>query len=226
MNIRRTVFWLSFAIVLVLIVWGLIVAMNKPPQEIAPKIGTPAPISLSDHVSTASATPITLIEYSDFQCPACGHYYPFVTRLLDEASGTIRLVYRHRPLNDIGSDGKILHPNAFIAAQASEAASLQGNFWGMYHLLFQKQTDWAELPDPHSVFEGYAQTLGLDVARFKADIDATSTKEIVQRAKDEAVSIGVNSTPTFIVNGKAIVNPNTYEEFKSKIEAAASGGAR
>jgi len=224
MNIRRTVFWLSFAIVLALIIWGLVVALNKPLEPPPPKLGTPAPITSADHVSSATSTAVTLVEYSDFQCPACQTYYPLVTRLLAEASTTVRLVYRHFPLNDIGPNGKVIHPNALLAAQASEAAAKQGKFWEMYTILFDKHVEWTELSDPHTVFERYASDLGLDSARFKTDIDAAETKSYVLSQKQEGSSISVNSTPTFFVNGKGIANPQNYEQFKSIIEAAARPG--
>ncbi|MEA2715164.1 MAG: hypothetical protein QOG91_192 [Candidatus Parcubacteria bacterium] len=219
---KRAVFWSGFVIILALIVWGMIVALNKPVKPIVPKLGTPAPVTAADHVSTASDTPVTLVEYSDFQCPACESYYPLVTRLLSEASTTVRLVYRHFPLNDIRPDGTVLHPNALAAAEASEAAAKQGKFWEMYNLLFDKHPEWTELPDPRPVFEKYAADLGLDAARFKADIDAVETKNLVLSEKQEGSSLGINATPTFFVNDKAIANPQSYEEFKSIIETAAS----
>lgn len=226
MNIRRTAFWLGFVIVLALIVWGLVVALNKPPKDVTPKLGTPAPVSAADHVSAASDTPVTLIEYSDFQCPACQSYYPLVTRLLSEASTSLRLVYRHFPLNDPGPGGRVTHPNALIAAQASEAAGKQGKFWEMYKLLFENHAEWTELKDPRAVFVRYASTLGLNLTPFEADLDSAAIKDFVMAQKKEGVAIGVNSTPTFFVNGKGITNPRTYDEFKSIIETAARAGSR
>lgn len=199
-----------------LIVWGLGKAMDKQNGNV--KLGAPAAVSAADHVEGPSDAPVTLIEYSDFQCPACEMYYPVVEKLVSEEPKLVRLVYRHFPLPQ--------HANAPLAAQAAEAAALQGRFWEMYRLLFSKHTEWTESPDPHSIFIGYAKSLGLDMAAFKADIDATSTKAVVTADQAEGIGLGIDSTPTFFVNGSAIVNPQSYEAFKALIEEAAASGTR
>lgn len=216
MNIRRTVFWSCFLVVLALIVWGLAVALNKQ-QSAGPALGAPAPVTAADHVIGPASAPVTLIEYGDFQCPACGAYYSLVHRLVTEdASTTVRLVFRHFPLPQ--------HLNAPLAADAAEAAALQGKFWPMYDLLYQNQATWSDIDDPHSIFVGYATELGLDIAKFKADIDSSDVKKAVADDLSEGQSLGINGTPTFFINGKAIVNPQSYDQFLSVIRAAASSG--
>jgi protein-disulfide isomerase len=216
MNIKRIIFWLCFLVVLGLIVWGLVVAMNRPaPGSTA---GTPAPVTADDHIYGPKTAPVTMIEYGDFQCPACGAYYPFVKKLTQDASTTLRLVFRHFPLPQ--------HGNALIAAQASEAAALQGKFWDMYDALYSHQADWSDLPDAHAVLNGYAQEIGLDMVKFKADLDSTAVKAVVAKDQAEGESIGINATPTFFVNGKAISNPQSYAAFKALIDAAASGSSK
>src|SRR5882762_8281446 len=96
MNTKRFFFWLCFVVVLGLIVWGLIVAMNKP--AIGLNLGQAAPVTAADHVTGPANAKATLIEYGDFQCPACGVYAPLVERLMTEASTTLRVVFRHFPL--------------------------------------------------------------------------------------------------------------------------------
>jgi protein-disulfide isomerase len=217
MNTKRIIFWSCFAIILGLIFWGLVVAMDKPVPG-SPTLSSPAPVTAADHILGPAKAPVTMIEYGDFQCPACGAYYPLVKRLTEEASTTFRLVFRHFPLPQ--------HANAPLAAQASEAASLQGKFWGMYDLLYSHQNDWNSLADPHQIFDSYAQQLGLDMIKFKADIDSASVQAVIASDQAEGEQIGIDATPTFFVDGTAIANPQSYDAFKSLIEAAASGSSK
>jgi len=210
MNTKRIIFWLCFVVILALIIWGLIVAMNKPTN--GGSAGTPAPVSAADHVRGPADAKVTMIEYSDFQCPACEAYYPVVEKLMAESSSTIRMVYRHFPLPQ--------HANAIPAAMASEAANAQGKFWEMYNMLFTNHVDWTELNDPTPVFVGYATKLGLDIDKFKADLSSSTLRDIITNDSNEGVKIGINATPTFFINGKAIQNPQSYEQFKSIIDAA------
>ncbi|MDD5165160.1 MAG: thioredoxin domain-containing protein [Candidatus Pacebacteria bacterium] len=216
MNIKRIIFWVCFIIILGLIFWGLVVAMNKPAPGSGPIVA--GPVTSADHVLGPKNASVTLIEYGDFQCPACGAYYSLVKRLTQEASTTLSLVFRHFPLPQ--------HANALITAQAAEAASLQGKFWEMYDLLYSNQAEWSDVPDAHAIMNTYAQKIGLDMVKFKADLDSTAVKDAVNADADESRKIGINSTPTFIVNGKVIANPQSYEAFKSLIEAAASGSSK
>jgi len=218
MNIKRTIFWAIFLIILALILWGLAVAMNKSSVSTTNNLIPPAPVSANDHVLGSNNAPVTMIEYGDFQCPACGVYFPLVERLMKEASSTVRLVFRHFPLPQ--------HANALITAEASEAAGLQGKFWDMYRLIYGHQSDWSNLPDAHDVLDGYASQIGLDMVKFKADLDSSAVKDVVLSDQAEGVKIGIEGTPTFFVNGKAITNPQSYEAFKSLIEAAASGSSK
>lgn len=214
MNPKRTLFWSVFLIVLALIVWGLAAAIQKAPAN-APGLptGTPAPVSASDHVTGPADAPVTLIEYSDFQCPACEAYYPLVTQVLASSTVPIRFVYRHFPLSQ--------HPNAIPASLASEAAAKQGKFWQMYDQLFINHADWTELPDPTQVFAGYAAKIGLDTARFATDVKDPALMSKINADQDDGTTIGLQGTPTFFVNGKAIANPQSYEAFTAIIDAAA-----
>jgi protein-disulfide isomerase len=224
MNTKRFFFWLCFIIVIGLIVWGLIVAMNKGSG--GTNLAAPAPVSVADHVLGSSTAPVTLIEYSDFQCPACETYYQLVKRLYDESSSTMRLVYRQFPLDNLLGNGQVQHPNADAAAWASEAAGVQGKFWQMHDELFANHTDWTELADPLSVFQGYATKIGLDLGRFKTDMSSSTLHDFVSAEKDEGIHLGINQTPTFFINGKVITNPQGYEQFKALIDAAATSSTQ
>lgn len=221
MNTKRIIFWVIFVVVLGLIIWGMVAALNKE-QSAGPNgqaVGTPAPVSTVDHVryaggATSSTTAkVTLLEYSDFQCPACEAYYPVVEHVLASTTVPVEFVYRHFPLPQ--------HANAPITAQASEAAALQGKFWEMYGLIFANHAEWTELADPTDVLAGYAQRVGLNVPKFKADLTSQAVKDMVLADVKADNKLGLFQTPTFFVNGKMIQNPQSYEQFNSVLQAAA-----
>lgn len=212
---KRALFWTGFLIILILIIWGLFAAMNKAPSNGISSLGSPAPVTASDHAEGPADAPVTLMEYGDFQCPACAEFAPIVERLFGESSSTLRVVFRHFPLPQ--------HANAMAAAEAAEAASDQGAFWGMYKLLYAGQDSWANLSnvDAVKVFDGYAGQLGLNGAKFDADMNGTTTRALIQAEQANGQQLGIDYTPTFFVNGKIIRNPQSYEAFKAIIDAAA-----
>jgi protein-disulfide isomerase len=216
MNIKRLIFWIVFLLILVLIIWGLFVAMNRPVSNGLPNVGSPAPVTAVDHVEGSADAKVTLIEYGDFECPACAVYASLVEKLVAaEASTSLRVVFRHFPLPQ--------HANAMISAEASEAAGNQGKFWDMYKLLYTGQSDWQDQSDADArkTFDGYATQLGLDQARFDQDIDSPVAKQFIQSEQAEGQTLGIDYTPTFFVNGKIITNPQGYEAFKAIIDSAA-----
>jgi protein-disulfide isomerase len=157
---------------------------------------------------------VTLVEYSDFQCPACKTYEDIVKQIRDSYSPEeLKFVYRHFPLRSI-------HPNADIAAQAAEAAGEEGKFWEMKSLLFEKQSEWENEKDPKGLFGAYAKSLGIDVGKFDEDLKADDdSKERVEKDYQSGVALDISSTPTFILNGVIIKNPQSVDEFKSLIDA-------
>lgn len=168
-----------------------------------------------DNVKGSQSAPVVVVEYSDFQCPACGYYYGFTKQLTQEVGDKIAFVYRNYPL-------KTIHINAENAALAAEAAKLQGKFWEMHDMLFESQGSWGAMTKEgaRDNFISFAEKLGLDVEKFKTDMDS---KEVKTKVNDD-VALGdaaqVNSTPSFFVNGKLIENPKTYADFKTLISDA------
>ena len=211
-NTSRIFTWAAFIVIVGLIVWGLIAAQQKADREAAGLV-LPDTIVAADHVKGSETAPVTLVEYGDFQCPACGAFYPIVAEALKAGGTNVRFVFRHFPLTQ--------HQNALPAAQASEAAAAQGKFWEMYDVLYTSQEAWATSTDPKTVFTSYAKDLGLDLDKFATDYESKDYKVIISNDYKGGVKAGINSTPTFFVNGKKI-NPQNYEDFKKIINDAIS----
>ena len=215
MNIKKIFTWLVFVVIIALIVVGLVAANKKHPgasSEVA--IPLPAPITSADHIRGNPNASVTLVEYGDFECPACQAYYPVVEQVFATASSTMRMVFRHFPLPQ--------HADAIPAAKAAEAAGDQGKFWEMYALLYPNGKDWDTLSDPTSVFDGYAQKLGLNMAQFAADMNSTTTAQTITDSVNSGNAAGIDATPTFFLNGYRIENPESYAEFITDIQNAAS----
>lgn len=151
-----------------------------------------------------------MVEYSDFQCPACRSYAPIVKQLSEEMGQDLVIVYRHFPLSQ--------HKQADLAARAAEAAGNQGKFWEMNDKIFASQLDWADKSDAMDKFTAYAQELGLDIEKFKSDIVSSEVKAKVKNQYKSGIEAKVSSTPSFFINGQKIQNPKTYEEFKTIIQ--------
>jgi len=163
------------------------------------------------HITGKQDAAITLVEYSDFQCPACGAYYPVVEQIVEKYKNEISFEYRHYPLTSI-------HRNAFAAARASEAAGKQGKFWEMYRLLFTRQSSWSESGNAQTIFEGYAKQLGLDVNRYKTDFASSETNDAINASIQEFNKRGLpQSTPTLLLNGKKI-QPRDAKDFSRLID--------
>lgn len=159
----------------------------------------------------SSDVDVTLVEYSDFQCPACGAYYPIVKQLNLELAGRIKFVYRHFPLTKI-------HENANLAALSAEAAGKQNKFWEMHDMIFENQNKWSDDKDAKNLFIEYARSLNLDIEKFKIDLDSKEVQEKVTNDYQNGIRLGVNSTPTFFLNSTKLQNPASYEAFKKLLE--------
>jgi Na+/H+ antiporter NhaA len=142
-----------------------------------------------DHIRGPAEAPVTVVEYGDFECPYCGRAERVIRELLRDF-GDVRYVWRHLPLNDV-------HPHTQLAAEAAEAAAEQGAFWDMHDLLLTHQ-DALE----HADLVGYAESLGLDVARFEDDLDRHTGAGRIAEDVDGADLSSVSGTPTFFVNGR------------------------
>jgi protein-disulfide isomerase len=154
---------------------------------------------------------VTLVEYLDFECEACGAYYPITTQLKEEYKDSMRFVVRYFPLPG--------HKNSKPSAYAVEAAGKQGKFWEMYNVLFINQKNWGEgqVAD-QNIFEKYAVEIGLDIEQWRKDVASPEISKRVEDSYKEAVSLNLQGTPSFFLNGKKIANPQGYDAFKKLIE--------
>jgi protein-disulfide isomerase len=149
--------------------------------------------------------PVTIVQWSDFQCPFCSRVEPTVSKVMDEYKGKVRVVWRDLPLP--------FHPNALPSAIAARAAGEQGKFWEMHDKLFADQQH-----EDRATFEKYAQELGLNMAKFKAALDAQKGKSEIEADAAAGGKIGAHGTPAFFVNGKFLSGAQPFEVFKAKID--------
>jgi protein-disulfide isomerase len=170
------------------------------------------PISEADHVRGSADAPVTLVEYGDYECPACLNSQPIIRRLMEKFGDRLRVVFRHFPRNSI-------HPHASAAAEAAEAAGVQGKFWEMHESLFAHQQELADLDLTH-----LALLLGLDVYRFQRDSESRTFPKRVREHYDGGVASGVDRTPTFFINGCRYKGHNEFEALAAAIESAERGG--
>lgn len=173
------------------------------------------PVTDADHSKGNANAKATLVEYSDFQCPACETYYPIVKQLAQDFPNDLRVVYRHYPIRE-------LHEHAQLAAQASEAADKQGKFWDMHDVLFNTQDSWKDEQNPGELFVKYAESIGLNADQFRTDMNSDAAKQAVNDDASSGDRAGVKGTPAFFLNGKQI-QVTSYDQFKQLISDTVGG---
>lgn len=203
-----------FSLILIICVlgFGAILFLGKKDAK-APLDSEGKPITSSQHTRGEGNKKVTLTEYGDFQCPACGGFYPIVEQVFEKYKSDITFEFKNFPLRSI-------HPHAMLAHRSAEAASNQGKFWEMYGLLYQNQQSWTSLPDPSSTFKSYAQSLDLDMAKYEADVKSQATNDIINADIAAGTKLDVSSTPTFLINGKIVENPRDVAGFEKLIDDA------
>ena len=185
-----------------------------PPNQPAPLPAAPAPaakqtfnITQSDHVRGDFNAPITLVEFSDFECPFCERHYPTMNQIISNYQGRVRLVYKHFPLS--------FHPNAQKAAESSECASEQGKFWEYHDKLFTNQSNGYSTDK----FKQWAVELKLNTKKFNDCLDSGKYASKVQADAQEGAQKGVNGTPATFVSGQLVSGAVPYESFKQIIDS-------
>lgn len=203
--------------IIVLIIGGIIWLVARSGGESSPDETTASIMAASelDWTKGSNEAKVILIEYSDFQCPACAAYFPMVKQLGEDFETDLQIVYRHFPLRQI-------HDKAELAALSSEAAGKQGKFWEMHDLIFKNQIAWSKQRKGKAkeIFISYAERLELDVEQFQNDLDSKELREEVDNDYKSGLRAKVNGTPTFFLNGEKLQNPRSYENFRAIIEQA------
>ena len=197
------------------LLFGVYKLVNQPVQTDFPQTKQ---LKTNDHIKWSPDKKNLLVEYSDFQCPACKNAHNILKTI--EASGSadfaitkkVTLVYRHFPLYQV-------HNEAYLAAYAAEAAGKQNKFWEMTDLLFDNQQTWEKSSNPQQdYFLNYAKELKLDLEKFKKDIDSSEVKNKVAEDLKDAEQMGISSTPIFFLNGQKLDNLKSFDELKTMLK--------
>ncbi len=199
--------WIIFAVIVV----GLLTALVVSSRSASPSIdvsnvnqdqvlaASAASGNIADHVLGKTDSKVVLVEYGDFQCPACKSAHPNITAIVEEYSDQIAFVFRNFPLSTI-------HANARAGAGAVEAAGLQGKYWEMNNYLYDNQDAWSSLTGSErtDAFVSYAETLGLDTAKFTTDLASSEINQKISFDQALGKKVGVDSTPSFFLNGTKV----------------------
>lgn len=195
----KILFGIGGVVIVLLVIFGLLYGNTKPSDK---PVDAKILVSADSQVKTATGEEkVVLVEFSDFQCPACLAAEPTISEVREKYAENLTFVYRHFPLMG--------HPHAELAALAAEAAAAQGKFWEMHDKLFSTQAEWGsstealEAASVRELFIGYAGELELDVTQFTTDIDNKTYLSVIQQGLADGRSINVPGTPTFYVNGVA-----------------------
>lgn len=164
------------------------------------------PVNNTDHTKGDADAPVTLVEFGDYQCPHCAASYPVLKEIEKLLDNRLFFVYRHFPLTNI-------HPMAFPAAIAAEAAANQGQFWAMHDLIFENQD--VLMRNDVLIF---ARQLELNMSKFKMDLIDKSLSLKVESDFESGVRSGVNGTPSFFVNGRKYNGPSDLVSLLSAIQ--------
>lgn len=149
------------------------------------------------HAIGPADAPATLEEFGDFECPPCGMLHPILKTMEHDFGLRLRIIFREFPLVPN-------HQHALAAARAAEAAGLQGKFWEMHDLIYENQSAWHEAFDVRPIFEGYTTKIGLDLDRFRRDIDSEIVQQRIFLDGKRGHSLGVKGTPTVFLNGREV----------------------
>ena len=203
---RRT--WIAVGILAAIILTGYLVSRIPEVESVYGE---------GDPVKGARQARVRIVEYSDFQCPACRKAQEPLKRILEEYGETVQIIFNDFPL-------VTNHPNALPAAEAAQCAYSQQRFWEYHDLLFEEQDIWSQSTDPQSIFTGYARDTGLNTEQFSRCLENHETRKAVREDMKEGEALRIRSTPTFFINDTRLVGPATFNNFKEAIDAQLSRG--
>lgn len=206
------------ALLLLVTVVAIVVIVSQPKPQLPPNAdGTPStPVAIRDNthrLDVAEDGKVTLVEFLDFECEACGAYYPIMEQLRQEYAGKVTFAFRYFPLPG--------HGNSVNAALAVEAAANQDQLEPMFQRMFETQAAWGEkgADSQAPLFRSYAEDLGLDMTQYDADVKDPATAQRVQLDFNEGVQLGIEGTPTFFLNGELLGTPRP-EDLRALLDKA------
>jgi len=205
-NGKKIAMWIGVVIAVLLVVWGCYKVVSKGldngGQQKTVVLDTAPALGANEHMKGNPNAKVTIIEYSDFECPACRAYAPLFGEILQTYGDKVRVVYRHFPLPQ--------HPSARLAVHFAEAAAKQGKFWEMHDILFANQETWSLKPtEAKQTFLGYAADLKLNITKLNADLAADD--KAVEAMIDDSIRggniLGVDRTPSIYINNIRVIDP-------------------
>jgi protein-disulfide isomerase len=211
---------IAIAVAVVLVLAGIIYALvnQSEPSALTGDAGVVSVVRPDSHVvDDGGDGAVIVVEFLDFECEACGAFYPIVEEIREKFDGEITYVIRYFPLPG--------HTNSTNAALAAEAAAQQDQFEAMYQRLFETQAEWGESQESRAdMFRGFAEGLGLDLAVYDAAVADPATLARVQSDFDDGRALGVSSTPTFFVDG-ALLELQQWNDLEDTIDQAVNGAS-
>ena len=198
--------WIIFVAICVVVLGGLVIVSRKDKVNVdnidlsKPTVASVANGNIADHVFGSKNNKTVLIEYGDFQCPACGSAYPNLKEVTEKNKDKLTFIFRNNPLTSI-------HPNARAGAAAAEAAGLQGKYWEMHDVLYENQNSWssASTEQRTSLFASYAKQIGVkDANKFKSDMNSKDVNSKIDFDLALGKRVPVTGTPTLLINGQKI----------------------
>lgn len=201
-----------FFLPILIAVIALGTACDKAQDTKTPVTETSATSSSSSQSAPESQVEakVTLVKYSDYQCPACKYFHNIEVELKKAYGDELKIVTKHFPLS--------MHAYAQVASRSVEAARKQGKYDEMHEMMFTGQEQWSR-GNAETIFIGYAQSIGMNVEQFRRDMNSADMNRIVMADRREGRDLGVGSTPTFFINGDLIEkNPPNVEQFKALVD--------
>lgn len=221
--LQRNKIILIISVITVLIIGGGILPVGKSSspttngKSVSTEILVPGDALITSGIVDSKYLPksdiatVTLVEFGDYVCPACGEYAPYVKKILSDFPGKVNYVFRNYPLS--------YHSNAPLASYAALAAGYQGKYWEMHDKLYSTQTVWQDSTDPKSTFLSYANELGLNIEQFLNDMNSQKVSDTVNRDKKDGDKVGLRATPTFFLNGTEL-SIAKFEDLEQNVAAA------
>jgi len=214
--------WIIFSIIVICVLAGLVIFSKNSGLDVSKidvntiQVASSSNGEIADHTLGTADSKVVIIEYGDFQCPGCGSIDPIIAATIDQYKDQLQFVFRIFPLTDI-------HPNSKAAASAAEAAGLQNKYWDMHTKIYATQSDWENLTgsDRTDFFVKTATDMKLDANKFKIDMASTAVQDKISFDQAIGFKIGLDSTPTFYLNGKKLDSTvwGNNNKFKDAINA-------